>query len=126
MKERQRPWLGAVVGVLIGVLLVSVLAMLVRTFSLADSIRESQKANTGTLLSSQQTLKAVEDCTQPAGECFKRGQKATASAVGDINRVVILAAACSVGLDQRLSVAERQDVISACVIDRLSVRPVGP
>lgn len=126
MKERQRPWLGAVVGVLIGVLLVSVLAMLVRTFSLADSIRESQKANTGTLLSSQQTLKAVEDCTQPVGDCFKRGQKATASAVGDINRVVILAAACSVGLDQRLSVAERQDVISACVIDRLSVRPVGP
>jgi hypothetical protein len=118
---------GAVVGVLVGALVVGVLLLMVRTWSLTDQIRDSQKTNTGTLNASQRTLDAVEDCTQPSGECFQRGQKRTAAAVGDINRVVILAAACSVGLDQQLSVADRQDLISSCVINRLaSSRTAGP
>jgi len=111
---------GAVVGVLVGMLLVAVLVLMTRTWALTDQIRESQKTNTGTLEATQKTLDAVEDCTQPTGECFQRGQKRTASAVGDINRVVILASACSVGLDQRLSVEERQQLISSCVINRLA------
>ena len=123
MNERQRPAFGAAVGVLVGVLIVAVLLMMVRTWSLTDQIRDSQQTNTGTLEATQQTLDAVNDCTQPAGECFKRGQSQTAKAVGDINRVVVLAAACSVGLDQRLSVEERQSVISSCVIDRLAAKP---
>ena len=120
MDSRQRPVFGAVVGVLVGMLLVAVLVLMTRTWALTDQIRESQKTNTGTLEATQKTLDAVEDCTQPTGECFQRGQKRTASAVGDINRVVILASACSVGLDQRLSVEERQQLISSCVINRLA------
>lgn len=120
MDSRQRPAFGAAVGVLVGVLIVAVLLLIVRTWSVTDQIRESQKTNTGTLEASQRTLDTVNDCTQPSGDCFKRGQKRTASAVGDINRVVILAAACSVGLDTRLSVSERQTLIQSCVIDRLA------
>ena len=123
MDKRQRPAFGAAVGILVGCLVVAVLVLMVRTWSLTDQIRESQKTNTGTLEATQQTLDAVNDCTQPTGKCFKRGQSQTAKAVGDINRVVVLAAACSVGLDQRLSVEERQSRISACVIDRLAAKP---
>ena len=120
MDSRQRPLFGAVVGVLVGVLIVAVLALLIRTWSVTDQIRESQQTNTGTLEASQRTLGAVEDCTQPTGKCFLRGQKRTASAVGDINRVVILASACSVGLETGLSVEQRQAEIQQCVIDRLA------
>lgn len=84
------------------------------------TIRESQVANTEARKSSDRTLAAIQDCTQPNGKCYRRGQSQTADAVGNINRVVILAAACSVGLDQRLSVGDRQAAIQQCVIDRLS------
>ena len=122
MDSRQRPVIGAVVGVLVGLLIVAVLALMVRTWSLTDQTREAQKTNTGTLEASQRTLDRVNDCTQPSGECFKRGQEQTAKAVGDINRVVVLAAACSVGLDQKLGIDERQSQISSCVIDRLAAK----
>lgn len=91
------------------------------------TIRESQKTNTGTLNNSQRTLDVVQSCTTPGRDCYENGQKQTAAAVGDINRVVILAAACSSGLPAGLTIAERQTQIQACVIDRLSAaRSTGP
>ena len=74
----------------------------------------------------QKLLKASDrilDCTDPQGECYQDSQARTAKAVGDINKVVVLAAACSVGLSDRLTVAERQDAIQTCVIDRLASKP---
>lgn len=62
-----------------------------------------------------QTLTTIEDCTQPSGHCYQSGRKATADAVANINRVVILAAACA-SQHRGESVAE----IQACVIDRLA------
>lgn len=35
------------------------------------------------------------DCTSPGGECYERGQERTGEAVGNINRIVVLAAACA-------------------------------
>jgi hypothetical protein len=67
------------------------------------------------------TLQTIRDCTQPSGGCYVRGQKQTAGAVADINRVVILAAACASGLPTGLRIAERQAQIQACVIDRLAI-----
>jgi hypothetical protein len=67
-------------------------------------------------------LTTVRDCTQPSGECYQRGQKRTASAVSDINQVIILAAACSAGLPVGLTVEQRQAEIQNCVIDRLAHR----
>lgn len=123
MNQRHRPILYALVAVLVGVLVVAVLALMTRTWSLTDQIRESQVQNTAARESSDRTLHAIQDCTQPTGECFKRGQTQTAKAVGDINRVVILASACSVGLDQRMTVSQRQAAIQQCVIDRLATSP---
>lgn len=69
-----------------------------------------------------QTAHAIEDCTQPGGDCYQRSQRQTAGAVADINRVVILAAACASGLPPGMSVDNRQARISSCVINRLAER----
>jgi hypothetical protein len=87
------------------------------------AIRQTQIEGTPT---GQRLLKASDrilDCTDPKGKCFQESQKRTANAVGDINRVVVLAAACSVGLNRHLPVAERQSRIQSCVIDRLAAKP---
>lgn len=41
------------------------------------------------------TLQLIRSCTTPGLACYDRGQARTADAVADINRVVILAAACA-------------------------------
>lgn len=127
MNPNRRPLLGAVAGLLIGLLVAGFLVLTIRTWSLTDDIRASQVVNANARKSSDDTLHAIQDCTQPSGECFQRGQKRTASAVGDINKVVILAAACSVGLPASLTVDERQSSIQSCVIDGLAdSRTTGP
>jgi uncharacterized membrane protein SpoIIM required for sporulation len=70
--------------------------------------------------SNHQAVSAIQDCTQPTGKCYQRSQKQTAGAVADINRVVILAAACASGLPLGLPIEDRQARIQACVIDRLA------
>lgn len=70
--------------------------------------------------------KQVRDCTTPEGECYQRSREATADAVGNINQVVILAAACASGLPQGLPVDERQARIQSCVIDRLALSKAKP
>lgn len=66
------------------------------------------------------TLRTIEDCTQPTGACYRRGQEQTANAVSSINQVVILAAACASGLPQGLTIVARQSAIQSCVITRLA------
>jgi hypothetical protein len=118
---------GAILGVCIGGLVILVLALMVRTWSLTDQIRAGQIENTHARESSDRTLQAVRSCTTPGQSCYDRGQSQTAKAVGDINRVVILAAACSSSLPAGLSVSDRQSRIQQCVIDRLAAsRPAGP
>jgi hypothetical protein len=65
----------------------------------------------------------ILDCTEPEGQCFKDSQERTEDAVGSINRVIVLAAACSVGVDPDWSVQRRQMEIQSCVIQRLSRKP---
>jgi hypothetical protein len=105
---RHRPALGAFTGVLVGLILVAVLTMLVRTWALADQIREAQKPNT-------QALKVITDCTTPGRACYERSQKQTGEAVASINRVSVIAAACA-DKPQRQTVEQ----IQSCVIDRLA------
>lgn len=71
-------------------------------------------------MENRELLDAIKSCTQPGGECYERSQRRTASAVSDINRVVILAAACAVGktgTEKQIEVA-----IQACVIDHLAAQ----
>lgn len=57
----------------------------------------------------------IADCTTPGRLCFERGQRRTAKAVASINEVVVLAASCASGPEEK-SVQE----IQSCVIERLA------
>lgn len=83
-------------------------------------IRQSQVTNTSTLNNSNRVLQLIEDCTRPGGECYERGRESTASAVSDIGRVTVLAAACSASLDdEALTVPQRADLIQRCIVANL-------
>jgi hypothetical protein len=66
----------------------------------------------------QQLLQTIRSCTTPGEPCFQAAQKRTGDAVANINRVVILAAACAVG--KTGTVVEIQTAIQSCVIQRLA------
>lgn len=118
INRRQTLW--AVIVVVAGLLTIAVITAALVSATTATRIRAAQVSNTRTLDSSQRTLRLVEDCTTPGGVCYERSKKQTGDAVADINRVVILAAACSVGLPRDLTVGERQTRIQSCVIERLA------
>lgn len=102
-------------------LVIGVVYMIVSTNNLTQAVRDTQIEGTPTgqkLLSSSDR---ILDCTEPSGDCFKASQKRTARAVGDINEVIVLAAACSAGLPDDMSVAQRQAHISTCVLHRLAL-----
>lgn len=88
-------WLG------IGVLVVGVLLLVVRTSTLAAT--------------NAATLDAVRDCTTPGRACYERGRRTTAAAVADITRISVYAAACA---DQPGRQSARQ--IEACITRRLN------
>lgn len=88
-------------------------------------IRNQQVQNTGVVASTnnaardaRNTSMAVRSCVTPGQPCFERAQKQTAGAVANINRVVILAAACAVG--KTGTTAEIEAAIQSCVIDGLA------
>lgn len=100
---RRRQILGALIGVLIGVALISHVVVVVRTWAVTDQIRETQK----------QTASAtflIEDCTKPTGECYRRARRSSATTVHDLNRVSVYAAACASGPARRTA-----PQIQACV-----------
>ena len=105
----------ALLGVLVGILIVLVIVRVAQTAQLVNEIREAQVTNGKTLDNSSETLHVIKDCTQPTGACYKHAQRETAGAVASINRVVILAAACA-SQKPGQSVAE----IQRCVINRLA------
>ena len=118
--QRHRAIANAIIFGLVGLALVLIVVSVNRIADLTQAIRETQKTNTVINKNSADVLATVHDCTDPTGRCYKRGQKRTANAVAQINRVVILAAACASGLPPDLTIAERQDSIQSCVIDRLA------
>ena len=110
----------AIVFVLGGALLVMFLVRFAQTAAVTAQIRDTQVTNTQTLNYSHAALNAIKDCTQPSGQCYQRSQKATGDAVSNINRVIILAAACASGLHPGMTVDQRQSAIQQCVIERLA------
>lgn len=108
------PIFGAVAGALLGALIVLVLVLLVRTWSLADRIRDAQKVNTA-------ALQVIKDCTTPHRECYERSRAQTAGAVADINRITVYASACADRPGE-----QTQGEIQACVIQRLAAHQTHP
>jgi hypothetical protein len=93
-------------------------------------IRHQQVQNLSTLQSARQaaieakrTADTIASCTTPGQPCYERAQKQTGQAVANINRVVILAAACAVGKTGTTAQIETQ--IQACVIDGLARQNAG-
>lgn len=107
------------------VFLVLVAALLAVTAYDVFLIRHQQVQSVSTLSSAKQashdaaeTAKVIKSCVDPDGRCYRRGQRRTAAAVANINRVVILASACAVG--KTGSVAQIQNQIQQCVIQGLA------
>ena len=120
MNPQHRPAAWAALYVLVAAALIAMVLVVVRTYSVTSEIRDSQVTGIQARKSSDATLDAVRSCTTPGRQCYEAGKQQTAGAVANINRVVILAAACSVGLDPHMKVADRQTAIQNCVIDRLA------
>jgi hypothetical protein len=102
-----------IVFVLVGIL--GTLALLT-TLTVQNFQRGKTNRDTLKQLTAQSAL--IKSCTTPGQPCYARGQSQTADAVGNINRVVILAAACAVGKTGNESHVEAQ--IQSCVIDGLA------
>lgn len=101
-------------------------ATVASTRQAVDEVRRTQLE--GTPLGKQLAKSAdrILDCTDSTGECYKRNERRTAQVVGDLNRVIVLAAACSVGLDPNFTVDQRQIAIQGCVLDRLARQAAKP
>lgn len=110
----------AVVGGLIGLFLILLLANIARTSQVVGAIRTTQQSNTSLTRETHSTTQLIRSCVDPDGRCYKQGQKRTAAAVANINRVVILASACAVG--QTGTVVQVQTAIQGCVIQRLAAQ----
>lgn len=113
MSRRQAVW--TVAGMAAASLLIIVVASVVISATMSARIRDTQVTNTGTLKATERTLAIVEDCTTPGSECFQEGQRRTAAAIADINRVTVYAAACA----DRPGV-QGQSEIYACVVESLA------
>lgn len=121
LNRRHLRWVG--VSLLVALFLVGITTSAIVGAVNSTMIRQQQKTNTSTLNSAERTAKLVEDCTTPGGDCYKRNQRSTSSAVGDIGRVTVLAAACGAELDgTEMTVPQRADRIQACIVRQLDQR----
>jgi hypothetical protein len=82
---------GMAVG-MIGVMLAVVLFTLVRV---TDDIQDTGESSQETGRSSQELLEALEDCTEPGGECYRETEARDAAQVGAFNAVVIATNWCA-------------------------------
>jgi len=111
MTSSWRRFLWFILGCAGTALFLAVLYALLQGARTTQAIRDTQVDN-------HTVLDTIQDCTQPSGDCYMRGQKRTAGAVASINRVVILAAACAVG--KHGTEIEIQSQIQTCVIEGLA------
>lgn len=84
----------------------------------STEIRDTQQQNSPLIKNTAATLARIQNCTTPGRPCYERGQRQLARAVGDINRVVVLAAACASGDGSRT-----ETEIQACIVERLRTEP---
>lgn len=100
-KRQLTTWL---LGSLAMVIVLTTLYTMVKTNTVVDLIRHDQATNIqrakDTKSNTEQIKRLaaqIESCTNPTGECFKRGQRRTGEAVASINDVILAAAACDEG-----------------------------
>lgn len=111
----RRRILAVTVAVIVALAAVAGLTAVISSAMTTTQVRQTQQVNTKKADARTQTLALVRDCVTPGGKCYERGQRQTAAAVADINRVTVLAAACADKPAQ-----QTQDEIYACVVRRLA------
>lgn len=95
MNERQRRFGWALIGVLIGSLVMLLVASILNTNRTVATIRDSQQIAIKNREANDKILEAIESCTTPGRKCFRESQRRTAKVVADINQVTVLAAVCA-------------------------------
>lgn len=113
--RRRRLILGTLAGVGLGVVIVMLLAMLIRTWTLTDSVRATQLEGTPLGKKLYDQAERIESCTSTNGECAKRNRQATADSIADINKITLYAAACADQTGQ-----QTVEEIQSCVIGKLA------
>lgn len=115
---RSRPLATFLLGAACAALVLTLVIAVLTSATKSTEIRDQQQQNSPLIENTDQTLKRIRSCTTPGQPCYERGQRQLAKAVGDINRVVVLAAACASGDGSRTE-AE----IQACIVQRLDMAP---
>lgn len=116
-----------VAALVVGTVVVSLQLMTtVQTNGIAKGIKNDQAASAARGKDIARAADQIESCTTPGEDCFKRSQKATASAVGSINQVAVYASACAADADPALPVRKRVKVIERCVRVLLESSPAVP
>lgn len=115
MSPRTRSLLIFVIGMGVTAILVLLIGAVITSATKSTQIRDQQQQNSPLIANSDETLQLIKACTTPGLRCYERGQRQLADAVGNVNRVVVLAAACASG-----PVTKSEAEIQACVIERLS------
>lgn len=108
MNTNTRTFAWVIVCLLAAALTVTLLTATIVGADNTNTIRQSQRDNA-------EALYLIRSCTTPGMECFDRGQKQTADAVADINRVAVYAAACA----DKPGVQGRSEIF-ACVVRALA------
>lgn len=93
MKSTRVAW--AVACILSALAAVTLVVAILVSATKSTEIREDQVSNTQTLNNTSRTLEILLDCTDPKGDCYRRGQDSQESAIEDITRISIYAAACA-------------------------------
>lgn len=106
----------AVVMLCLAVTAITVITVRLQQLNSTDQLEQTRIA----AVEAKRTSKRIEDCTTPGRACYDDAQRRTGTAVLSINRVVILAAACSAAVADTSSETDRVRLTTACVVERLA------
>lgn len=114
-KLTAKQWLIFILGMGGSAVVVTFLIAVIVSATTTTQIADKQDTNTEKSEKRDLVLETIKNCTTPGRPCYERGQRQLAKAVGDVNRVVIIAAACA-SQPYGQSVAD----IQRCVVDQLA------
>jgi len=116
MNPRLRPAVWAFVGVLTALLVLGQFATLSGLYAESQAGAKRERATEALSRSTAETARRIADCTEPTGECYRRGQQRTAEAVGMLTastqRIIAAALAC-----QADGITEQEPLIR-CIVER--------
>lgn len=117
--QQGRRWLLALLYASLGAFVIGSIFVVTSILDLVENIRADQKVNAS-------TNARLLDCTDPEGECAKRGAKATGQAVSSIGQLSVYASACAADVDGSLPVRQRVKIIERCVTALAEAPPQAP